>query len=110
MGTFGSILIAIAVCALVASVAYLLDRYRRRGRGAATRPEDLILEEALVTQTIPPDGEGRVAARKRGPDADLPASARAAGKGFPVGAKVRIIDYRDGRYLVEAADEEHLVH
>ncbi|MBL8967399.1 MAG: hypothetical protein JNG85_10330 [Spirochaetaceae bacterium] len=110
METFGSILIALAVSALVATAAYLLDRYRRRGRGAATRPEDLILEEALVTRPIPADGEGCVAARKRGPDAELPARAREAGRSFPVGAKVRIIDYRDGRYLVEAADEEHLVH
>lgn len=110
MGTIGSILIALALCALVAGAAYLVERFRRRGRGAATRPEDLILEEALVTRAIPSDGEGRVAARKRGPDAELPARARAPGQGFPVGAKVRIIDYRDGRYLVEAADEEHLVH
>lgn len=91
---------------LLAATALLLGR---RGRLPPRRPEDFLLEEAEITEAVEPGREGRAVARKFGAEAPLRVRAGEASLSFPKGAAVRIIDCRDGCYLVEAADEEHLV-
>ena len=95
MSVLYSVLIALAAAAAV----FLALRALRFGQGGIPLvPEAIILEEAdLNTQaTI----ENTIALRARATD-----SAQA----YARGAKVRVIDFRDGCCFVEAADEEHLV-
>lgn len=73
-------------------------------------PEGLLLQEAEITAPIAPGMAGRVAVRRRGVVLEVSARAEDADQAFARGMRVRLIDYRDGSYLVEAADVEHLVH
>ena len=72
------------------------------------RPEECLLEEAGVIEPIGPGMAGRVELHKTG--LVLRARAEDPAQAFASGARVRLIDYRDGIYLVEASDEEHRVH
>lgn len=95
----------------IAGLAWLLAARARRLRAGAPPPfpEDFLLEEAEVVAPIGPGMSGRVEVRKRGAAAELLARAEDPAQAFERGARVRLIDYRDGSYLVEPADEEHLV-
>lgn len=102
-------LVLLVAGALLAGLALLLRAYGRKRRALSLRPEDFLLEEAEITEAVGPGREGRAFVRKYGVPAPLPLRAREPGLAFPRGSAVRIIDCRDGCYLVEAADEEHLV-
>jgi hypothetical protein len=101
---------------VVSSLSDLIGRalgrvLRGRARaGPDFEPEELLLEEAEVTAPIAPGMAGRVKVRKRGVASDVFAKGERADQAFARGMRVRLIDYRDGAYLVEPADEEHLVH
>ncbi len=104
--------LVIAIVALAAGLAAFLSV--RGLRSAAHRPspapEALLLEEAVVTEPIAPGMEGKAELRKRG-SKPLPLRARAmdSDQAFARGAKVRVIDFREGCCYVENADEVHLV-
>lgn len=107
--------LTIAIIALAAGFAvFLFVRGRRGVSGAAGRlspaPESLLLEEAIVTEPIAPGMEGKAELRKHG-SRPLPLRVRAmdADQAFARGAKVRVIDFREGCCFVENADEVHLV-
>ncbi len=103
--------LVIAIVALAAGLAAFLSV---RGLRSAARPfpapEALLLEEAVVTEPIAPGMEGKAELRKRG-SKPLPLRARAmdSDQAFARGAKVRVIDFREGCCYVENADEVHLV-
>jgi hypothetical protein len=102
-------IVAVLVLA-AASAAYLALRARLARTGRNPNPESYLLEEATVVEPIAPGMEGKAELRKRGA---LPHVMRAratdAGQAFARGAKVRVIDYRDGCCFIESVDEEHLV-
>ncbi len=102
----------IALIALAAGLAVFLSiRALRSGAGGASpNPETLLLEEAIVTEPIAPGMEGKAELRRQGSKAlSLRARAMDSDQAFARGAKVRVIDYREGCCLIESADEEHLV-
>ena len=104
-------LYVVIIVLVLAFVAYFSIHALRSGRNRpAPSPEALLLEEAIVTQPIAPGMEGKAEIRKPGV---LPIVLRVrttdSAQAFARGAKVRIIDFRDGCWFIESADEEHLV-
>lgn len=93
----------------LAALASPLRRLLGGKRGAGEGPERFILEEAVVTVAVAPGLAGRAELCGPGAAAELPVRAAAANLAFARGSRVRIIDYREGSFLVEAADEAHLV-
>ena len=96
---------------LACAAVFLVLRALRFGQGGIPLvPEAIILEEADVTEPIAPGLEGKAVLRRRGsPSLALRARATDSAQAYARGAKVRVIDFRDGCCFVEAADEEHLV-
>jgi hypothetical protein len=94
--------------ALSAFFLRLLRRLRRGGPGSEPSPEDCLLEEAGVVEPLAPGMTGRVELHKTG--LVVRARAQDPSQAFASGARVRLIDYRDGIYFVEPSDREHLVH
>jgi membrane protein implicated in regulation of membrane protease activity len=101
-GALGSLAWGLLAGAGIAALARFLRRSLRRDLDSSFSPEEFLLEEAQVIVPIGPGMMGKVEVRKY--RAEDPAQA------FARGARVRLIDYREGSYLVEPADEEHLVH
>jgi hypothetical protein len=104
--------IYIAIIALAAAAAlYVAIRALLSGGAvSASLPEAILLEEAVVTVPVAPGMEGKAEIRKRGAK-PLPLRIRAtdASQAFARGAKVRVIDMREGMCIIENADEVHLV-
>ena len=102
--------VVIIVLALAVG-AYFSMRALRSGRNRpAPSPEALLLEEAIVTQPIAPGMEGMAELRKPGaPPLVLRVRTTDSAQAFARGSTVRIIDFRDGCWFIEGADEEHLV-
>jgi membrane protein implicated in regulation of membrane protease activity len=107
---FVSIVAIVAIAAVLAAV--LLVRHLRAGSGGLPpSPESLLLEEMTVVEPVAPGMEGKAEIRKRGAGpATLRVRATDDSQAFVRGAKVRVIDFRDGCCYVESADEVHLVH
>ena len=105
------LLYVVLIVLVLAFVAYFSVHALRSGRNRpAPSPEALLLEEAIVTQPIAPGMEGVAELRKPGA---LPLVLRVrttdSAQAFARGSTVRIIDFRDGCWFIESADEEHLV-
>jgi Na+-transporting NADH:ubiquinone oxidoreductase subunit NqrC len=105
--------IFIVVVILIAGIVVLLAFpcvLRRKRQNTAAVPEAILLEEAVVTEPVAPGMEGKARICKRGLGTfALRVRATDASQAFARGAKVRVIDLRDGLCIVESADEEHLV-
>ncbi len=100
--------IVLVVCLAAFLIFRLVDA---RAARRLPDPQALLLEEATVTEPIGPGLEGRAEIRKGGGEAlTLRVRATDAGQAFARGARVRIIDFREGCCFIESADEEHLVH
>ena len=104
--------IVIAIIVLAAGLAAFLSvrGLRKVAHGPSPAPEALLLEEAVVTEPIAPGLEGKAELRRHG-FRPLPLRARAmdSDQAFARGAKVRVIDFREGCCYVENVDEVHLV-
>lgn len=100
-----------ALCAglALAVLARGLSLLASRDRSSAFRAEDFILEEAEVTTPVAPGLRGKAVVRKGGPPCEVFVRATSGAAAYARGARVRIIDYQEDCYLIEAADEEHLV-
>jgi hypothetical protein len=104
--------IFVVVIALAAVIAlYVAARALLAGGGdAASVPEAILLEEAVVIEPVAPGMEGKAEIRKRGArPLRLRVRATDASQAFARGTKVRVIDLREGTCIVEGADQEHLV-
>ncbi len=105
-------MVYIIIIALASGLAafLVLRRFRPLDAVPSPAPESLLLEETTVTEPIAPGMEGRAEFRKRG-SKPLPLRVRAMdpAQAFARGAKVRVIDFRDGCCIVENSDEVHLV-
>lgn len=110
LGATSSFLWSAGAGAAIAILARSLRRFMRRDLDSSFKPEDFILEEAQITVSIAPGLMGKAEVRKYGAASEIYVRAKAGDLAFPRGSRVRIIDYRDDCYLVEAADEQHLVH
>ena len=102
----------IVIIALAAGLAVFFSvRALRAGSNRASpSPEAFLLEEAIVTEPIAPGMEGKAELRRRGAKPlSLRARAMDSAQAFARGAKVRVIDYREGCCFIESADEVHLV-
>ena len=102
----------IVVIALATALAlYLAARALFSGRSAVVSvPEAILLEEAVVIETVAPGMEGKAEIRKRGvKPLQLRVRAFDASQAYPRGTKVRVIDLREGMCIIEGADEVHLV-
>jgi membrane protein implicated in regulation of membrane protease activity len=105
------IAIALALLALASLSMLAIAALRRRvERDRRERPEEMLLEEAVVSEPLAPGMEGKAVIRRGSSDQALRIRAVDGAQAFPRGTRVRILDYSDGAYLVESADEEHLVH
>jgi membrane protein implicated in regulation of membrane protease activity len=72
--------------------------------------ESFLLEEAVVVEPVAPGMEGRAEIRKRGAKPVLfRVRAMEDSLAFARGARVRVIDLREGICIVEGADAVHLV-
>jgi hypothetical protein len=72
--------------------------------------ESFLLEEAVVVEPVAPGMEGRAEIRKRGAKPVLfRVRATEESLAFARGARVRVIDLREGICIVEGADAVHLV-
>jgi hypothetical protein len=78
--------------------------------GADSASEEVLLEEAVVVEPIAPGMEGKAEIRKQGAKPVLfRVRATDASQAFARGARVRVIDLREGTCIIEGADEVHLV-
>jgi membrane protein implicated in regulation of membrane protease activity len=109
-GALGSLAWGLLAGAGIAALARFLRRSLRRDLDSSFSPEEFLLEEAQVIVPIGPGMMGKVEVRKYGAATEVYARAEDPAQAFARGARVRLIDYREGSYLVEPADEEHLVH
>ncbi len=108
METLKAIYIALAVLGGGVVLVVLARALRsRRDPSSSFRAEDFILEEAEITVPVAPGLTGKAVVRKRGDE--VPVRATNGASAYARGSRVRIIDYQDDCYLIEAADEEHLV-
>lgn len=110
LGTQASLLWALGAGIAIAALARGLRSLARRDLDSSFRAEDFILEEAEVTVPVAPGLMGKAVVRKYGALSEVFVKATSGAAAYARGAKVRIIDYQEDCYLVEAADEEHLVH
>jgi hypothetical protein len=110
LGTQASLLWALGAGVAIAALAKGLRSLARRDLDSSFRAEDFILEEAEVTVPVAPGLMGKAVVRKYGALSEVFIKATSEAAAYARGAKVRIIDYQEDCYLVEAADEEHLVH
>jgi hypothetical protein len=94
----------------IAAFVRLLRGFLRRDLDSSFKPEDFILEDAEVTVPVAPGLVGRAIVRKYGAQSEIYVRAVKDAAAFARGARVRIIDYQEDCYLVEAVDEEHIVH
>jgi len=98
---------------VLSSLAGLVGRALRRVLPRDERrrldPEEFLLEQAEVIEPIAPGVTGRVRVRRGDLSAEIDARGEPGDQAFARGMQVRLIDYRDGSYLVEPWDEEHLV-
>jgi membrane protein implicated in regulation of membrane protease activity len=102
----------IAVIALAAvATLYIAVRALFPGEGGGDpASEEILLEEAVVVEPIAPGMEGRAEIRKQGAKPLLfRVRATDASQAFARGARVRVIDLREGTCIIEGADEVHLV-
>jgi hypothetical protein len=105
-------IIYIAVVALAAiAILYIAVRALFPGEERAdSASEDILLEEAVVVEPIAPGMEGKAEIRRQGAKPVLClVRATDASQAFARGAKVRVIDLREGTCIIEGADEVHLV-
>lgn len=110
METLKVIYVALAVLAGGVALVVLAKALRsRRDPSSSFRAEDFILEEAEITVPVAPGLAGKAVVRKRGAPSEVSVRATSGASAYARGARVRIIDYQDDCYLIEAADEEHLV-
>ena len=112
METFQAIYAALAVLGVglaVLALAKGLKSLARRERPSSFQAEDFILEEAEITVPVAPGLTGKAEVRKYRSVSEVSVMATSGAAAYARGARVRIIDYQDGCYLIEAADEEHLV-
>jgi hypothetical protein len=103
------VLVAIFVLA-AALAAFFAARALFAGRKRAPLPpEAIILEEVVVTEPVAPGMEGAAELRKAGyRKLGLRIRATDPSQAYARLSTVRVIDYRDGCFFVEGADEEHL--
>jgi membrane protein implicated in regulation of membrane protease activity len=104
-----SLLWAGATGVAIALLARALRKFLRRDLDSSFKAEDFLLEEATITVPVAPGLVGRAMVRKFGAQAEVYVRATSGGSAYERGARVRIIDYQDDVYIVENADEEHLV-
>jgi hypothetical protein len=102
--------IALIVLAAVATL-YIAVRALFPGEGRADpASEEILLEEAVVVEPIAPGMEGRAEIKKQGAKPILfRVRATDSSQAFARGARVRVIDLREGTCIIEGADEVHLV-
>lgn len=104
--------IYIVVIALAAiATLYLAIRTLSPGEGEDdSASEEVLLEEAVVVEPVAPGMEGRAEIRKQGARPILfRVRATDASQAFARGARVRVIDLREGTCIIEGADEVHVV-
>jgi hypothetical protein len=94
----------------IAAIAFLVRKLTRRDHDSSFTPEEFILEEAVVTVPVAPGLKGKAELQKYGAAIELYITALDGDQAFARGSRVRIIDFLENCYLVESADEEHLVH
>ena len=104
-----SVLWAAATGVAIAVLARVLRKFLRRDLDSSFKAEDFLLEEATITVPVAPGLVGRAMVRKFGAQAEVYVRATSGDTAYERGARVRIIDYQDDVYIVENADEEHLV-
>ncbi len=109
-GAIASLLWSLGAGVAIAILARSLRKFVRRDLDSSFTAEDFILEEADITIPVAPSLMGKAVIRKFGSQAEVYVRATSPDRAFARGDKVRIIDYQEDCYLVEAADEEHLVH
>jgi hypothetical protein len=98
---------------VVAAVLALYVAFRALfpgGGEAASAPEAILLEEAVVVEPVAPGMVGKAEIRKPG-SKPLCIRVRAtdASQAYARGTKVRVIDLREEICIIESADEVHLV-
>jgi hypothetical protein len=99
----------IALAVLIALYAAIRALFPGKAAPAAP-PEAILLEEAIVVEPVAPGMEGEAEILRQGAE-PLRFRIRAtdASQAFARGAKVRVIDLREGTCIIESADQVHLV-
>lgn len=85
----------------IAVLAKSLRVLARRDLDSSIKPEEFLMEKAVVSVTIAPGSMGKVIARRYGTETELYARCRDAGLRIAKGSEVRIIDADSGCYWVE---------
>jgi hypothetical protein len=85
----------------IAVLAKSLRALARRDLDSSLKPEEFLMEKAVVSVTIAPGSMGKVIARRYGTETELYARCRDAGLRIAKGSEVRIIDADEGCYWVE---------
>jgi hypothetical protein len=104
------VLVGVVILAALLAAFLLLRSLRGGSGGAVPSPEAILLQELVVVEPVAPGMEGKAELRRRGSSpATLRVRATDSSQAFVRGAKVRVIDLREGCCYVESADEVHLV-
>lgn len=86
----------------IAALARGLRAFIRKDLDSSIRPEEYIMDEAAITVPVAPGAMGKAAVRRYGRETVLYVRAKDPGAAFPRGSAVRIVDYDDDCYWVEA--------
>ena len=86
----------------IALLAKALRRLVRRDLDSSIRPEEYLLDEAVVTVSVGPGALGKAMVRRYGREAELYVRGKDQAASFPKGTRVRIADLDDGFYWIEA--------
>ena len=92
--------------AAIAVLARSLRSLVRRDMNSSFTDADFILEEAEITIPVEPGRMGKATVRRFGSQVEVYVRASTPERGFERGDAVRIVDFREDYYVVEASEGE----
>jgi membrane protein implicated in regulation of membrane protease activity len=100
--TWQSVLWSAAGGALTTAVSRLVRRVARRDLDSSVSAADFIMADAEIVIGVEPGKMGKARVRRFGMDRDLYVRSKEPGATLAAGTKVRIVDFDEECYFVEA--------
>lgn len=86
----------------IAVLARSLRAFIRKDLDSSIKAAEFIMDEATVTVSVAPGAMGKAAIRRYGRETEVYVRAKDASAAFPRGSAVRIVDFDDDCYWIEA--------
>lgn len=99
-----SLLWASGAGVFIAVLAKSLRRIARREMDSSFKPEEFLLDEAEILVSVTPGAMGKALVKRYGAAQEIYVRALDGAAAFPAGTRVRIADFDESCYYVEAVD------